>query len=126
MMEASIPGAIVGIWGPAGDYVRTFGVADQATRSPMQTDFYTRIDSITKTFTVTAILQLVDQGKLKPDDAEHVNPNGRAIALDHPLGASGARRADCRARTAGPRRPAGLTTMCTGVEQGTAVTFETA
>ena len=31
MTEASIPGAIVGIWGPAGDYVRTFGVADKAT-----------------------------------------------------------------------------------------------
>ena len=41
MTEASISGAIVGIWGPAGDYARTFGVADKATRSPMQTDFYT-------------------------------------------------------------------------------------
>ena len=68
MTEASIPGAIVGIWGPAGDYVRTFGVADKATRSPMQTDFYSRVGSITKTFTVTAILQLVDQGKLKLSD----------------------------------------------------------
>ncbi|MET0993608.1 MAG: serine hydrolase domain-containing protein, partial [Mycobacterium sp.] len=61
MTEASIPGAIVGIWGPAGDYVRAFGVADKATRAPMQTDFYSRIGSVTKTFTVTAVLQLVDQ-----------------------------------------------------------------
>jgi D-alanyl-D-alanine carboxypeptidase len=68
MTAASIPGAIVGIWGPAGDYVRTFGVADKATRSPMQTDLYTRVGSITKTFTVTAILQMVDQGKLKLSD----------------------------------------------------------
>src|ERR1700682_595210 len=30
MTTASIPGAIVGIWGPAGNYVRTFGVAAQA------------------------------------------------------------------------------------------------
>ena len=29
MEEASIPGAIVGIWGPAGDYVRSFGIADK-------------------------------------------------------------------------------------------------
>ena len=34
----------------------------------MQTDSYSRIGSVTKTFTVTAMLQLVDQGKLKLDD----------------------------------------------------------
>src|SRR5690242_13714947 len=60
MADASIPGAIVGIWGPAGDYVRTFGVADKATHTPMQTDFFSRLGSLTKTFTVTAMLQLVD------------------------------------------------------------------
>lgn len=60
-----MPGAIVGIWGPDGDYVRTFGVADKAFGTPMQTDSYSRIGSVTKTFTVTALLQLVDQGKLK-------------------------------------------------------------
>ena len=102
--------------------MRTFGVADQASRSPMQTDFYIRVGSITKTFTVTAILQLVDRGKLKPADAEHANPNGRASALDHPLGASGARRLELRDR--GAQRA--LTTMCTGVEQGIAVMLETA
>jgi D-alanyl-D-alanine carboxypeptidase len=68
MTKASIPGAIVGIWGPAGNYVRAFGVADKATRAPMSTDMYSRIGSVTKTFTVTAMLQLIDQGKLKLDD----------------------------------------------------------
>jgi D-alanyl-D-alanine carboxypeptidase len=68
MTDASIPGAIVAIWGPAGDYVRAFGVADKATQAPMQTDFYSRIGSLTKTFTVTAVLQLVDQGKLALND----------------------------------------------------------
>jgi D-alanyl-D-alanine carboxypeptidase len=68
MTDASIPGAIVGIWGPAEDYVRAFGVADKATQAPMQTDFYSRIGSVTKTFTVTAVLQLVDQGKLALND----------------------------------------------------------
>ena len=68
MADASIPGAIVGIWGPSGDYVRAFGVADKASRAEMQTNFYTRIGSLTKTFTVTALLQLVDQGRLGLDD----------------------------------------------------------
>ena len=68
MTDMSIPGAVVGVWGPTGDYVRSFGVADKATEAPMQTDIYSRIGSVTKTFTVTALLQLVDQGKLNLDD----------------------------------------------------------
>jgi 3-oxoadipyl-CoA thiolase len=62
-----------------------------------------------------------------PDDAEHVNPNGGAIALGHPLGASGARLALTAAlelRDRGAQRA--LTTMCIGVGQGIAVMLETA
>jgi D-alanyl-D-alanine carboxypeptidase len=85
MKDMSIPGVIVGTWGPAGDYVRTFGVADKATNAPMQANFYTRIGSVTKTFTVTALLQLVDQGKLKLDDpiAKYIPgvPSGDEITL---------------------------------------------
>jgi 3-oxoadipyl-CoA thiolase len=56
-----------------------------------------------------------------PDDAEHVNPNGGAIALGHPLGMSGARLAltaalELRQRDAGYA----LATMCIGVGQGIA------
>ena len=68
MTAAGVPGAIIGIWGPDGDYVRAFGVADKNTRAPMKADFYSRIGSVTKTFTVTAVLQLADQGKLSLDD----------------------------------------------------------
>jgi D-alanyl-D-alanine carboxypeptidase len=85
MTAAGVPGAIVGIWGPDEAYVRAFGVADKATRAPMKTDFYSRIGSVTKTFTVTAILQLADQGKLGLDDpiAEFVPgvPLGDKITL---------------------------------------------
>ena len=85
MTDKSIPGAIVGIWAPDGDYVRAFGVADKRTQAPMQTDFYVRIGSLTKTFTVTALLQLADQGKLRLDDpiAKYVPgvPSGDLITL---------------------------------------------
>lgn len=59
------------------------------------------------------------------DDAAHVNPNGGAIALGHPLGMSGARLALTAARQL--RRTDGryaLCTMCVGVGQGAAVILE--
>ncbi|MBV6755439.1 serine hydrolase domain-containing protein [Rhodococcus opacus] len=68
MSMAAIPGAIVGVWGPDGDYVKAFGVADKSTGAPMETDFYHRIGSVTKTFTVTGLLQLVDEDKVALDD----------------------------------------------------------
>lgn len=60
-----------------------------------------------------------------PDDAEHVNPNGGAIALGHPLGASGARLALTAARELA-RRDAhrAVATLCVGVGQGLAVLLE--
>jgi len=60
-----------------------------------------------------------------PDDAEHVNPNGGAIALGHPLGMSGARLALTAAvelKARGGRRA--LCTMCIGVGQGIALLLE--
>ncbi|MEO0398690.1 MAG: 3-oxoadipyl-CoA thiolase [Pseudomonadota bacterium] len=60
-----------------------------------------------------------------PDDAEHVNPNGGAIALGHPLGMSGARLAITAAREL--KRRGGryaLCTMCIGVGQGIALLLE--
>jgi 3-oxoadipyl-CoA thiolase len=59
------------------------------------------------------------------DDAEHVNPNGGAIALGHPLGASGARLVTAAAyqlRRTGGRYA--LCTMCIGVGQGIALIIE--
>jgi D-alanyl-D-alanine carboxypeptidase len=85
MNAASVPGAIVGLWGPDGQYVKAFGVADRATGDPMKIDMFHRIGSVTKTFTVTAILQLVDQGKLRLDDpiAKYIDgvPRGGEITL---------------------------------------------
>jgi acetyl-CoA acyltransferase len=59
------------------------------------------------------------------DDAPHVNPNGGAIALGHPLGASGARLVTTAMyqlqRTKGRYA---LCTMCIGVGQGAALLIE--
>jgi len=60
-----------------------------------------------------------------PDDAEHVNPNGGAIAIGHPLGASGARllaTAVNQLERGGGRYA--LCTMCIGVGQGIAMLIE--
>jgi len=68
-----------------------------------------------------ACLRLLDL----PDDAEHVNPNGGAIALGHPLGMSGARLLTTALyqleRTQGRYA---LCTMCIGVGQGIATIIE--
>ena len=86
--QAAIPGVAVGLWMPGkGCYVRATGVADKVTRQPMSTDFYSRIGSETKTFTVTALLQLVDERRIGLDDPisryVHGVPNGRHITLRH-------------------------------------------
>jgi acetyl-CoA acyltransferase len=60
-----------------------------------------------------------------PDDAEHVNPNGGAIALGHPLGMSGARLALTATQELHERdAKIAVCTMCIGVGQGIAVMLE--
>ncbi|MES5820650.1 serine hydrolase domain-containing protein [Streptomyces sp. RG80] len=86
--QAGIPGVVAGLWMPGkGSYVRATGVADTATREPMTTGVYTRIGSETKTFTVTALLELVDDGRVGLDDPIsryiHGVPRGSRITLRH-------------------------------------------
>jgi acetyl-CoA acetyltransferase family protein len=62
-----------------------------------------------------------------PDDAPHVNPNGGAIALGHPLGASGARLVTTAMyQLLRTKTRYALCTMCIGVGQGIAVILERA
>ncbi|XUM03135.1 serine hydrolase domain-containing protein [Streptomyces venezuelae ATCC 10712] len=86
MDETGVPGVSVALSAPGkGAYIRSFGVADKATGAPMDPGLYMRIGSETKTFTVTALLELVDQGKVGLDDpiSKYVDgvPNGDAITL---------------------------------------------
>jgi 3-oxoadipyl-CoA thiolase len=78
---------------------------------------------LNEAFAAQALAVLRDLGL--PDDAAHVNPNGGAIAIGHPLGASGARLVTTAIsqlhRTSGRYA---LCTMCIGVGQGIAVILE--
>lgn len=58
------------------------------------------------------------------DDAAHVNPNGGAIALGHPLGMSGARLCGTAALDLKASGDKGLAMMCIGVGQGIAMAME--
>ena len=60
-----------------------------------------------------------------PDDAAHVNPNGGAIAIGHPLGASGARLVTTAMyQLHATKTRYALCTMCIGVGQGIALVIE--
>jgi acetyl-CoA acyltransferase len=78
---------------------------------------------LNEAFAAQALAVVRDLGL--PDDAAHVNPNGGAIAIGHPLGASGARlvtTAMYQLHSSGGRYA--LCTMCIGVGQGIAAIIE--
>jgi len=69
MKEKNLPGVLVGVWVPGqGQYVTAKGKANLDTGTELQPEDPFRIGSVTKTFVATAILQLVDQGKLSKSD----------------------------------------------------------
>ena len=78
---------------------------------------------LNEAFAAQALAVLRDLGL--PDDGAHVNPNGGAIAMGHPLGMSGARLALTAVH--GMEKRGGkraLATMCVGVGQGVAMAIE--
>jgi 3-oxoadipyl-CoA thiolase len=115
MASAGVPPRIMGI-GPV-----------PATRKMMQRlgmkigDF--DVVELNEAFAAQALAVLRQLGL--PDDAEHVNPNGGAIALGHPLGMSGARlalTATHQLEKMGGKRA--LATLCVGVGQGVSLALE--
>lgn len=65
-----VPGLVAGIWAPNEgiDFVYAAGVSNIETNTPMDADMIFRIASNTKTFTITVLLQLVDEGLISLDD----------------------------------------------------------
>ena len=67
--KTPVPGVLVGVWdGAGGNYIHAFGYADLATKTPLSPADHFRIGSNTKTFVISVLLQLVDEGKLSLDD----------------------------------------------------------
>lgn len=115
MVAAGVEPRIMGV-GPA-PAVRK--VLDRAGMTLDQMD----VIELNEAFAAQALAVLRDLGL--PDDAAHVNPNGGAIALGHPLGMSGARlitTAMYQLHRTGGRFA--LCTMCIGVGQGIAIIIE--
>ncbi|WP_380283364.1 serine hydrolase domain-containing protein [Kitasatospora purpeofusca] len=85
LTEASVPGVIVNLSTPQGEYLKAFGVSERVPGTAMVTGLNMRIGSETKTFTVTGVLRLVDQGKVGLDDpiGKYLAgvPNGGQITL---------------------------------------------
>ena len=79
------PGTIVAVRSPDGTWVKAYGMADTAGKTPMTADLHHRIASVTKSFTATAVMQLIAEGKLSLGD--HVSayvsdvPRGDQITL---------------------------------------------
>ncbi|NMH94079.1 beta-lactamase family protein, partial [Pseudonocardia bannensis] len=86
LRDLRTPGAIVLVDVPGqGTWLTALGTGDLPTGAPMQVDDHMRIASVTKTFTATVVLQLVDEGKVRLDDpvATYVAdvPNGATITV---------------------------------------------
>ena len=69
MQDNDLPGVVVGVWVPGkGEYVVARGKANLKTGEKRDLDDPFRIGSVTKTFIATAVLQLVEEGKLSKTD----------------------------------------------------------
>jgi D-alanyl-D-alanine carboxypeptidase len=83
--KTAAPGVIVGVVTPSGTWKAAYGKADPSAGTPMAVGMHTRIGSVTKTFTGTALMQLAEAGKLSLDDKiqKYVPgiPNGDRITL---------------------------------------------
>ena len=64
---AGVPGATLGIWSDGQEILAAHGVLNTTTKVPVSTDSLFQVGSITKIWTATMIMQLVDEGLLSLD-----------------------------------------------------------
>jgi D-alanyl-D-alanine carboxypeptidase len=84
-----VPGGVVGVSVDADSYVTASGVAGYESSTPLTPDMHFRIGSITKTFTATVVLQLVQSCELSLDDTidrwQPQQPGARDITVENLL-----------------------------------------
>ncbi|WP_371028463.1 serine hydrolase domain-containing protein [Paraburkholderia sp. RCC_158] len=68
LSDTQTSGAVVYVESPNGNWSEPFGSAQRGTSTPIRTDANFRVGSVTKTWTATVILQLVQEGKLSLSD----------------------------------------------------------
>ena len=85
LAEYEIPGAVVGVFTPEGEWVLTRGYANVNAKRSVRRDDRFGVRSVSKSFTVTALLRLVDRGDVGLDDpiSQYVEgvPGGEDISL---------------------------------------------
>jgi D-alanyl-D-alanine carboxypeptidase len=85
LRQCGVPGAAVGVWTPEGAWYDAVGLADVASGRKARLSDRFAIRSITKSFTVTMILQLAGEGRLRLSDPISRYypgvPNGRRVTL---------------------------------------------
>lgn len=83
--DVAAPGIIAGVRTPEGYWKAAYGFADPDKKTPMKVGMFTRIGSVTKTYTGTVLMHLVENGLLSLDDriGQYVSgiPNGDKITL---------------------------------------------
>jgi len=123
-----IPRARVAAMAAAGVPPRIMGIGPAPATGKLLTLMGRKIDDIdvielNEAFASQGLAVMRQLGL--PDDAEHVNPNGGAIALGHPLGMSGARLAlTATEELSSTGKNLAICTMCIGVGQGIAALLE--
>src|SRR6266487_2045766 len=81
--EANVPGAALGIWSDGEEILAAHGVLNAATQVPVTTGSVFQVGSITKIWTATMIMQLVDEGLLSLDTTvSEVLPGARLGTAD--------------------------------------------
>ena len=124
------PLARIVAWAAAGVAPRVMGIgpvpaSEKALRLAQLSIAQMDVIELNEAFAAQGLAVLRKLGV--PDDADHVNPNGGAIALGHPLGMSGARLVTTAAYELRRRKGRyALCTMCIGVGQGIAMIIESA
>jgi CubicO group peptidase (beta-lactamase class C family) len=81
--EANVPGAALGIWSGGQEILAAHGVLNSATQVPVTTHSVFQVGSITKIWTATMIMQLIDEGLLSLDTTvSEILPGARLGTAD--------------------------------------------